>query len=48
MRTIVKTHSDEDLMSEQRQPVLTGGCQCGAIRYALYTCLLYTSDAADE
>ena len=24
-------------MSEQRPPVLTGGCQCGAIRYALYT-----------
>lgn len=24
-------------MSEQRKPVLTGGCQCGAIRYALYT-----------
>jgi len=23
-------------MSEQRKPVLTGGCQCGAIRYALY------------
>jgi hypothetical protein len=24
-------------MSEQRKPVLTGGCQCGAVRYALYT-----------
>lgn len=24
-------------MSEQRKPVLTGGCQCGAIRYALYS-----------
>ncbi len=23
-------------MSEQRQPVLTGGCQCGAVRYALF------------
>ena len=23
-------------MSEQRKAVLTGGCQCGAIRYALY------------
>ena len=23
-------------MSEQRKPVLTGGCQCGAVRYALY------------
>ena len=23
-------------MSDQRKPVLTGGCQCGAIRYALY------------
>jgi hypothetical protein len=24
-------------MSEQRKPVLTGGCQCGAVRYALYS-----------
>jgi hypothetical protein len=24
-------------MSGQRKPVLTGGCQCGAVRYALYT-----------
>ena len=24
-------------MSEKRQPVLTGGCQCGAIRYAFFT-----------
>jgi len=23
-------------MAEQRQPVMTGGCQCGAVRYALY------------
>ena len=23
-------------MSGQRNPVLTGGCQCGAVRYALY------------
>ena len=23
-------------MSDQRKPVLTGGCQCGAIRYAFY------------
>ncbi len=23
-------------MSKQRQPVLTGGCQCGAVRYTLY------------
>jgi len=23
-------------MTEQRRPVLTGGCQCGAVRYALY------------
>jgi hypothetical protein len=23
-------------MTEQRVPVLTGGCQCGAVRYALY------------
>ena len=24
-------------MSGQRKPVLTGGCQCGAVRYALYS-----------
>ncbi len=24
-------------MSESRTPVLSGGCQCGAVRYALYT-----------
>lgn len=23
-------------MAEPRQPVMTGGCQCGAVRYALY------------
>jgi hypothetical protein len=24
-------------MNEQRKPVLTGGCQCGSVRYALYS-----------
>lgn len=24
-------------MTEEKSPVLTGGCQCGAVRYALYT-----------
>src|SRR6187200_2310218 len=24
-------------MTEQRTAVLTGGCQCGAVRYALYS-----------
>ena len=23
-------------MADNRQPVATGGCQCGAVRYALY------------
>jgi hypothetical protein len=23
-------------MAERRQPTMTGGCQCGAVRYALY------------
>jgi len=23
-------------MAEQRKPVMTGGCQCGTVRYALY------------
>jgi hypothetical protein len=27
----------ENDMPEQRTPVLTGGCQCGAVRYALYS-----------
>ena len=24
-------------MSDEREPVLRGGCQCGAVRYALYS-----------
>jgi hypothetical protein len=23
-------------MTDPKQPVLSGGCQCGAVRYALY------------
>ena len=30
-------HNEAIFMPESRAPVYTGGCQCGAVRYALYT-----------
>lgn len=30
-------------MSETRKPVMSGGCQCGAVRYALYATPTHTS-----
>jgi hypothetical protein len=35
-REFISHQPSEELQMPERQPVMTGGCQCGAVRYALF------------